>query len=60
MDIVVSDEAGNAVVAVGQWQEGRYAANGMCTGLGPGDVEIGPEGVERQVLVNVVKWLGQR
>jgi len=57
MDVVLRDAEGNAVLAVADIGEGRYVANGMCTGLGDGDLEVEPAGDELRILINAVKWL---
>ncbi len=57
---VVADSAGNAVVVVGEVGEGRYVAWGMATGLSPSDAEVVPEGCERDLLLNAIRWLARR
>ncbi len=57
---IIADGAGSAVVVVGEVGEGRYVAWGMATGLGADDAEVGPEGCERNLLVNAIRWLARR
>ena len=57
---VIADSAGNAVVVGGEAGEGRYVAWGMATGLGANDGEVAPQGCERNLLINAVRWLAQR
>jgi uncharacterized lipoprotein YddW (UPF0748 family) len=56
MQVVVADAQGNAVVAAAAFGQGRYVANGMCTGLGAGDADHVPEGAEKTILLNAVRW----
>lgn len=55
---ILDDAEGNPVLVAGEVGEGRFVANGMCTGLGPGDAETPPTGAELTVLINAVRWLG--
>jgi len=56
--VILDDTEGNPVLAAGKVGEGRFVANGMCTGLGLGDAETPPTGSELTVLINAVRWLG--
>jgi hypothetical protein len=57
--VLVTNSRGQAVVACGEAGEGRYVAWGMVTGLGPGGAEVQPRGIERELLLNTVRWLAE-
>lgn len=58
-EILITDpEDGTSILMVGSFGEGRYVANGMCAGLDVDDTDVEPEGPERTVLINAVRWLG--
>jgi hypothetical protein len=51
------DDAGEPVLVVGEFGEGRYAALGLIPGLGPGDADVPVAGAERQLVEAVLGWL---
>ena len=63
--VLVTDEAGKPVVIAGTIGKGRVVLHGMITGYSSvkrGDFAgqpAEPEGGERTMLINAVKWLGQ-
>ncbi|HJN17933.1 MAG TPA: hypothetical protein QGH10_20710, partial [Armatimonadota bacterium] len=54
-----TDPGGGAVTVGGEAGAGKVVLNGMVTGLATGDVEVAPEGGERDLLLLSVKWLAQ-
>jgi len=56
--LIVDPEDKAPLLLIGSFQKGRYIANGMCTGLDVDDTDVEPEGPERTVLINAVRWLG--
>ena len=54
---VITNEAGNPVVACAQVGQGRYVACGIALGLRHGDADTPPSGGELKLLRNAVKWL---
>lgn len=58
--IAASDADGNAVVVAGDSGKGRFVANGMASGLSPRDDDVPPQGRERELLVELVKWLARK
>lgn len=58
--LIVDPDEDTPLLMIGSFQEGRYVANGMCTGLDVDDTDVEPEGSERTVLINAVRWLSGR
>jgi len=60
--VLAEDENGTAVVVAGQVEGGRVVGNGMITGYaapaGSKQREQAPEGGERTLLLNAVRWTG--
>ncbi len=65
-EVLIEDEKGNAVVVAGRLGKGKVVLNGMITGYasiikgGYDGEEKEPEGGELKVLINAVKWLGEK
>ena len=57
--VVIQDDEGAAVVACGEVGEGRYVACGFAIGRTPRAHDAAPEGIERTLLINFVRWLAE-
>lgn len=57
--VVITNEAGNPVVACAQVGQGRYVACGIALGLRHGDADTPPSGQELTLLRNTVRWLAE-
>ncbi len=59
--VLVKDEQGYGVVIAGKAGRGKVLLNGMITGyasVGPVELDQAPQGGERDVLINGIRWLG--
>ncbi|OIN96630.1 hypothetical protein AUJ66_05665 [Candidatus Desantisbacteria bacterium CG1_02_38_46] len=65
-EVLVEDEKGNPVIVIGKLGKGKVVLNGMVTGYASkirGDFtgeEKEPEGGELKILLNTIKWLGEK
>ncbi|MFA6567715.1 MAG: hypothetical protein WCS96_05840, partial [Victivallales bacterium] len=58
-EVLIVNQDGDPVVIADTLGMGRVVANGMLTGYASGEVEKGPQGGERTLLLNAVRWLGE-
>ncbi len=60
--VLVKDRDGKPVVIAGKVGNGRVIGNGMVTGYAytkVGEIEKEPEGGERELLINSIRWLAE-
>jgi hypothetical protein len=48
------------IMVIGRAGKGKVVANGMESGVSVGEKEVTPEGIERQILIDAVRWLGKK
>jgi hypothetical protein len=51
---------GEPVAIVGEFGKGRYVAIGLAVGLSADTADTAPQGAEAQLMLNAVRWAGQR
>jgi len=65
-EVVIEDEKNDAVVVIGKIGKGKVVLDGMLPGIFGGKTDSGgagekePEGEELKLLINIVKWLGEK
>jgi len=58
--VLMTDPEGNPVVACADVDQGRFVACGWAIGRGASSPDTEPEGDERELLTNAVRWLAGR
>ena len=59
--VIAAQEVDDEPVAIaGEFGKGCYVAIGLAVGLSADTAETAPQGAEAQLMLNAVKWAGQR